>query len=158
MICFLINYYWALFLGKKYTYIEINAKERVENLYYSFTSVTGLVERQQPHLKHILTCWMHATEAVWKSVVNGGRCGSLWGCTNLTTYRSYFSSLGHKFSILSGSHNSRSILKYGHESFADSFISMRLCKYPRQICLSTQKGSSHRKEKLWQPQSHQFVC
>lgn len=32
-------------LEKKYTYIEINAKEWLENLYYSLVSVTGLVEK-----------------------------------------------------------------------------------------------------------------
>lgn len=34
-------------LEKKYTYIEINAKEWLENLYYSLVSATGLVEEQQ---------------------------------------------------------------------------------------------------------------
>lgn len=34
-------------LEKKYTYIEINAKEWLENLYYSLVSVTGLVEKRQ---------------------------------------------------------------------------------------------------------------
>lgn len=49
--------------GKKYTYIEINAKEWLENLYYSFISVTGLVGRQQSHLKRLLAGQQHATEA-----------------------------------------------------------------------------------------------
>lgn len=56
MICLLINYYWAFYLGKKYTYIEINAKEWLENLYDSFVSITGLVGRQQYHLKRPLAC------------------------------------------------------------------------------------------------------
>lgn len=43
-------------LGKKYTYIEINAKEWLENLCYSFISVTGLVGRQQSHLKRLPAC------------------------------------------------------------------------------------------------------
>lgn len=44
-------------LGKKYTYIEINAKEWLENLYYSFISVTGVVVGgQQFHLKRLLAC------------------------------------------------------------------------------------------------------
>lgn len=47
MICPLINYYWVFYLKKKYTYIEINAKEWLENLYYSLVSVTGLVEKRQ---------------------------------------------------------------------------------------------------------------
>lgn len=37
-------------LGEKYTYIEINAKEWLEDLYYSLISVTGWVGRQQSHL------------------------------------------------------------------------------------------------------------
>ena len=60
-------------LGKKYTYIEINAKEWLENLYCSFISVTGLVGRQQSHLKCLLACWQYATEARWKPLVNGGQ-------------------------------------------------------------------------------------
>jgi len=34
-------------LEKKYTYIGINAKEWLENSYYSLVSVTGLVEKRQ---------------------------------------------------------------------------------------------------------------
>lgn len=48
---------------KKYTYIEINAKEWLENLYYSFISVTGLLGRQQSHLTRLLAGQQHATEA-----------------------------------------------------------------------------------------------
>lgn len=59
-------------LGKKYTYIEINAKVWLENLYYSFISITGLVRRQQSHLKHLLACWQSATETRWTPLANGG--------------------------------------------------------------------------------------
>lgn len=75
MICLLINYYWALYFGKKYTYIEINAKEWLENLYYSFVSVTGWVGRQGSHLKHPLAGWQNATEARWKPLVDEGGHG-----------------------------------------------------------------------------------
>lgn len=77
MICLLINYYWVLYLGEKYTYIEINAKEWLENLYYSFISVTGLVGRQQSHLKCLLAGQQHATEARWKPLGSGGQAWSL---------------------------------------------------------------------------------
>lgn len=43
-------------LGEKYTYIEINAKEWLENLYYLFISVSGSVGGQQFHLKRLPAC------------------------------------------------------------------------------------------------------
>lgn len=84
MICLLINYYWALYLGKKYTYIEINAREWLENLYYLVLSVTGLVGRQQPHLKLTLAGWQHAVEARWEALGEWARHRPPCGWTKLT--------------------------------------------------------------------------
>lgn len=155
MICLLINYYWALYLGKKYTYIEINAKEWLENLYYSFISVTGLVGRQQSHLKCLLACWQNATETRWKPLVWGSRgvlTQTLGGCTDLAAYcPSYFSpwdtnslsSLGSTFK--EAPPNMDACLLW----ILNVSVGSRAC--PRQICLQTQKGNRKRKEKLWQP-------
>lgn len=146
MICLLINYYWALYLGKKYTYIEINAKEWLENLYYSFISVTGLVGRQQSHLKRLLACWQNATEARWKPPVNAGRRRAWGRCTNLYALLTFLSQ--HKLSSTLDSTFHEGPPNMNTCLLGILNISLGSLAHPRQIYLPTQKGNRKRKDKL----------
>lgn len=123
-------------LGKKYTYIEINAKVWLENLYYSFISITGLVGRQQSHLKHLLACWQSATETRWTLPANwgGSRC-SPPGSLHRSVFLFFF--LEHKLFSLSGVYVSRRTPQYGHVSFPDS---AHFCGF---LCMSETNLSSN---------------